>query len=657
MKTVVNPMLFVFLLMLSTVSCNNEEIFVEDLVEVIDDTPADPDAPAEDTNSETNNVTTPCDFTLNAVQPGDNVIINCLMDLGGQTITLPSNVTIIYEGGDIINGSLNFSDNSIISGELLNSTVILGGANPQIKDAVFNFDPKRWGIVEGETTSEIALRNNNILEKIMFTVKDLGVSTFKIDKLDAYFEVSKLTSTTTNQNFYAMIECVNIPSDFNLEMTDNTILRVFPTTRVGSATLLGIFEASNVTIKGGVLYGDRDLRQYSGPNVEDGSHLLTIRSGSNVILDGIKFTMGSIGGLNINSQGFSFNPDYDPTKNVTVKNCVFDKIRMISLALTDGRDILIENNEFIDTAQSTQNSDGGVVGYAIDMEPVRDRDSNGELRYYQRVQDITIRGNKERGSRIGAFTIYAGDNIIIENNDFENVVSYSYASNSKIRNNTFTAGDGSNGTAILAAGFGETVFNNEVSGNEISGYSTGVTVYNGKLKIFDNIMTNNFRGVVMDNVDDMEVYSNIINSNLSNSNGFTFQITRANNINIYDNEVNVVGLHIRAVDLNQNFDDQNNNILFDNNQFISSAVTQFSKSTGLTLRNNLFKGRVQISNSNKLEFESNTIISPDGHGIAIGDTSNNIIIRNNDISRPTNFECIYDKDNTQNLGISNNTCD
>ena len=92
--------------------------------------------------------------------------------------------------------------------------------------------------------------------------------------------------------------------------------------------LLHCGDASNVTWLNEV-WTDKMNRPDAPPLkivVEDGSHLLTIRSGSNVILDGIKFTMGSIGGLNINSQGFSFNPDYDPTKNVTVKNCVFDKI-------------------------------------------------------------------------------------------------------------------------------------------------------------------------------------------------------------------------------------------------------------------------------------------------------------------------------------------
>ena len=663
MKMMLKPMLFLFLITLTCLSCNNEELFVEPTADVVDpDVPVDTEDPVEDPDNTSDPVDTtlPCMFTLSTVQAGDTVIINCMMDLEGQTITLPANVTLVYEGGDIINGTLIFSENNVISGELLNAGLSLGGATPLLKDTTFNFDPQRWGIVEGETTSEIAQRNNNILEGMFIKVKNMGVSTFKIDKMDAYFEVSKVTSTTTNQNFYPELEAVNIPSDFNLEMTDNTILRVYPTEGKIAASLLAISQASNVTVTGGVLFGDRDLRTYSKANAEEGSHLLTIRSGKNVVLDGITFTMGSVGGLNVNSYGFSFNPDYDPTNNIIVKNCLFKKVRMISFAITDGYNILVENNTFIDTAQPTQNSDGGVVGYAMDLEPVRDRDSNGELRFYQRVYDVTIRNNKEIGSRIGAFTIYAGDNIIIEDNELESVVGWSYASNSKVRNNTFLDTDNlNNTTAILASGSGETVFNNEISGNIIKGFKTGITAYTGKMKIYDNTIIDFVNGIFLNDIKNTQIYNNNIKSSIANSRGITFQLTSADNILIENNQIDVKTLSLNFVGLNQGVGEENYNVTVDNNSFISNtSICNFSDTKGVIIKNNESSGRFQLYNASNLNILNNTISSISSDGIILRGINNQINISSNIINFPENYSCIniYETTDINQILLFENSC-
>jgi len=639
MKLIIKPLFLAFFLTLSLLACNNEELFVEPTAAVVDPTTPEDTTTPNDSNPVVP-TTTPCDFKLDAVQANSTVIINCVMDLQGKTINLPANVTIVYEGGDIINGTLNFSNNSVISGELMNTSLTMSGSKPQLKDPTFTFDPKRWGIVEGETTSAIAQNNNNILEKAMFDVKKLGISTFKIDKMDAYFEVSKVTSTTTNRNFYFWVEGINIPSDFNLVMTDKTILRVYPTVGTFTGTLLVISESSNVTVSGGVLYGDRDLRAYSKANAEEGAHLLSIRSGQNVVIDGVKMTMGSIGGLNINSFGFSFNPDYKPTNKIIVKNCIFDKNRMIAFAITDGYNILVENNTFIDTANPTQKSDGGVVGYAMDLEPVRDRDTSGNLRYYQKVYDVTIRGNTERGSRIGAFTIYAGDNIIIENNDLENLVSWSYASNSKVRNNAFKALSKINKPAILVGGSGETVFNNEVSGNTITGYDSGITVYFGKVKIFNNIINNCTTGIFLNQIIDTDMYNNKILSNLDNSSGIKFQLASGNNISIKNNEVNVKTRNINFVGLNQKNGEENFSVTVEGNSFISTGILDFYKSKGVIFTGNTTAGRIQIEDVSNIKFSNNTINSGDGNAITARGMNSNVTINNNTITRPSKFECI-----------------
>lgn len=656
---------FTLLLVQPFSSCIPDEDLLSEILIDSEDDPTD-DEPTEEDPTETDVPTdvigldintTPCDYTLDSVSSGQTLKVACQLDLDGKTVNLPSDVTLEYDGGEIINGTINF-DSGKVDGRLLNFNLEIIG-NVSLISTTFEFHPERWEIVQGETTSEIAQMNNINLENLMFFTKNLGAAIFVIDEFDAYFETSKVTSTTTNQNFYPSQEALNIPSDFHLKMSDNTTLRVFPTIGNTNSVLLAIHEASNVTVSGGILYGDRDLRVYPKENAENGAHLFTIRSGSNVVLDGIKFTMGSLGGLNINSTGFSFNPDYNPTYDVLVKNCVFDKCRMMSIALTDGHNIIIDNNTFIDTAQPTQNSDGGVVAYAMNMEPVRTRDQNtGELVNYQLVYDVTIKNNTERGSRTGSFNIYAGDNIIIENNQLETVVTWSYASNSKVRNNKFNPSSTNTRPAILAAGDGETVFGNEISGNIITDYGIGITAYFGKMDIFDNTFINVKSSIVLDGVVDMNVRDNIITSSKDNSRGITFQITSANNINITNNEIDVMGNSLRFTDLNQGVADENNSITVSDNLFKSTAVAQFTQTSGVVYQNNDSFGRIQISSSSNIKFLSNIISSEDGHGIALNNINSDITINENTISRPSNFECIFIKETTNpnEINMSGNNC-
>ena len=658
MKRTLKTMLFTLLLMISMISCNKEELFVEPVVEVVeDDTPDPEDAdPVDETDA-----TLPCDFTLDNIEPNATIIINCILDLGGQTVNLPANVTIDYEGGDIINGTLNFGDNGVIDGNLLNSTLTLGGTNPQVKDPTFNFDPKRWGIVEGETTSEIAQRNNNILEESMLMVKDLGVTTFKIDKMDAYFETSKVTSTTTNQNFYMTEEAINVPSDFELIMTDNTILRVFPTVGFGVSTLLAVHDVSNVTIRGGVLYGDRDLRTYSKPFQENGAHLLGVKSGKNIVLDGITLKMGSVGGLNINSLGHTFNPDYIPTDGVVVKNCIFDKIRRIACVITDGKNITVENNEFYDAGQPTINSDGGVVRWAMNIEPVRKR-VNGELLEYQKVHDVIVRNNKERGSANGGFLVFAGEHVTFENNDMESQITFSLGSNIKVLNNTFNASEETKGKpAIGGSAIDQVVFDNLISGNIINGYNVGINANYKDAEVANNTINDCLTAFQFKKSINVNIHDNKITSTVNRSYGFRAHLASLNNVNIYNNEVSVALVNFGFTFVNQAEGQENNKFsVYDNVSPNSGSLAGLEGANGVTFKDNIINGSLWITDTKNLEVSGNQINTPNNHGLLIKGENIKLNVQNNIIKYPTtgSLECIK-IDSTNNLNeitLTNNSC-
>ncbi len=662
MKTIMKTFLFTLLFMTVVTSCNKEELFIEPEVEVVEEETDDTeDTDETETPTEEVDTSAACDFTLDNVQPNSTIIINCVLDLGGATITLPENVTIVYEGGDITNGTINFSGGNVISGELLNSTLIIGGSTPQIKDPIFEFTPSRWGIVEGKTTSEIALRNNKTLEDLMFQAKEMGITTFKIDKMDAYFEVSKVTSTTSNQNFYETIEAVNVPSDFNLVMTDNTHLRTFPNGRKDYA-LFALHNVSNVSITGGNLHGGRDEHDYSSGGSHEWGHVFQIKASSNIVIDGVKMLRGVGDGMSISALGHGFNPDYLPSHDIVIKNCLFDLNRRANMSITDGHNIVIENNQFLNAGRATSKTEGAAVGMGINIEALRSRDDNGNFVYWERAYDITIRNNVEKGSRNGGFGIAIGEKITIEGNNMEKSISYLFTSDTKIINNTFKKNNNNldvKNTAIVAGGIeSETISNNTISGNYIDGYGTGIMMYDQDIDVLNNTIENCVNGINFKRIRDCNIKGNIIKSTHTSSRGIGATLTYANNIVLENNEINVKKDQLNFVHLNNKSGEENNQFTIKNNKFISKSKVTLENSKGLDFNNNdLLGGGLQLINTSNIKLNFNTINSEISHGIHLRETNSDVAINSNAISVIGNYKCTKADSGSSQIVISEtNTC-
>lgn len=586
-------MFFALLLTVSMMSCNKEELFVESVAEVVDDSNEDTEETTEETTEDVEETTEvdaslPCDFTLDNVQPNSTVVINCVLDLQGQTVSLPANVTIDYEGGDIINGTLNFSDNSIIDGNLLNNTVIITGSTPILKDSTFDFIPSKWGIVEGQISDEVALNNKNILNDMFVKVKGLGVSTFKIDEMDAYFKVSKEQNVLPEWRRGDIF----IPSDFTLEMTDNTHLRVQPNS-YSFFVLLSVLEEQNVIIKGGNLHGDRDEHDYSSCGGDawcQDSSLLTINGSKNVVIDGVNMIDSTADGILVAGIGFSYNPDYNPSHDVLIKNCVIDKSRRNNISLVNGHHIIVENCQILNAGIDTGNSIGTNPKAGIDIEALRSSDGNGGYIYYEIVKDVIIRGNIEKGSARSAIIVAIGDDTVIEDNDTEKGISYSLATGIKIRNNRITGvTEGALSSNAIGGGVGntETTYNNEISGNTIKGYGTGITLYAKDAKVFDNIIENANTGIfVPDQIKNTQIYGNTITSTNTYSYGISSHTAIMENIEVNENNIDVTGPCISFIKVNENLTTGSDQVLVFNNSFNNSRSPVVSGSNGVVLSNN-----------------------------------------------------------------------
>ncbi|WNH12225.1 hypothetical protein [Thalassobellus suaedae] len=540
MKMILKPMLLLLFTIMSCLSCNNEELFIESVAEIV----VEPETPQEDNANEDTDAeidfALPCDFDLNTVQTGDTVVINCIMDLEGQSINLPPNVNLVYEGGEITNGTINFSENNVIDGDLLNSTITITGSKPIFKDPVFNFIPNKWGIIEGKVSDEVALNNRNILNNLFDQVKELGISTFKIDEMDAYFKVDVYS---INRKEYSSAS-IQIPSDFHLLMGEDTYLRVQPSA-APSYALISFFLVDNARISGGNLIGDRYEHDYSPVTDDKGVNrdthefgtLIYVIGSENIEIEDINLSNPIGDGIMFHSETLrapdgTLYPGTREVNNVLVKNTTVVEARRNGISFLDGRNIIIDNCEIIDTGRGSQayddseakiaSSSGTWPKYGIDLEAIRTVLPDGTLNRSALIEMITIKNSNFKGNFAGDIALYTCNDVTLEYNTFDSHVGNFAADNITIRNNVFKARldrDGNPHSRALLLLSRLSSFNEEelnysydISNNKIIGYINGMVLSGTDFKVYNNEISNCESGIKIGGLIDAQIHDNKVYS-------------------------------------------------------------------------------------------------------------------------------------------------
>ena len=642
-------LIFSLIMLLTVVSCSNEEI---------------DDFSLKNSNSKeqaTEKLLVRCNYDMSSIAANTTISLDCDLNLNGKTYQLPANTNIEYAGGSLTNGTLVFRGGTI-DGKLMNSELHLRG-NIKLKDPVFVFDGSKWAnIKQGNVSSEVALQNTAEFENLIFRLKRLGATAMEMDQFDAYFETTKVTSTTTNQNFYASVEAINLPSGFHLKMSDNTHFRQYPAEEgIENGAIMAVRDVSNVKVSGGNFHGDRNQRGYSANDVGlEGTHLFYIHSGRNITIDGVNFIEGSKGGVVVNSLGFTFEPDYRQTTDVKIQNCNFINVRRMGVVITDGRRIYVENNSFTNIGQPMSGSDGGEVGYAINIEPLRTRDNSGNMVEYEKAEDIVIKGNTEVNSRVGFAALTIGQNITVEQNTIETRMTLSLTSGTKVVNNTFIANPNNPSVfAIFAAGgHSETVYGNEIYDNTIEGYEIGIALDTKDVNVSYNTIENCETGIQIRKT----INAKINNNNIKvNGTGINASNTFADNVLIKDNSIWSQKFHAYLNQLNKNDQYASNEVLLDGNEFLNDKKISIYNTQGVTLNNNSVEGGIEIGNAKSITVQTNREIKPvNSDGIRLYGTHEDVFISSNEINEPSGasrYQCIKNNSTTPNgVNISGNTC-
>ncbi len=597
-------------------SCSTEEIVTEAETEVVDDNEDnDPDEDGTDDNDNNPAVDTslPCDFTLTSIPENSTIIINCVLDLEGNTISLPQNVNIKYEGGEIKNGTLVFSGGTI-DGDLLNITLGING-NANLSSNVFNFNPNKWDIVQGATNKETSLTNRKNINKAIELVDSMGADVFEIEKMDAYFNVE---ANKVNREYHSD-RSIRIPSNFHLKMGDKTFLRVQPT-HFPSYSLITTYVKDNVKISGGNLIGDRWEHDYSPivdiAGVARDTHgygfLLYIIGSHNVTVENVTFKEAIGDGITVHAKTIrnpdgTLGADNRTSENVLIKDCLFDEIRRNGIAVLDADGVLIDNCDVLNTGNGEQafdasgnkisSSAGTAPRYGIDLESLRYIGDDGTVNEINKIENVVIRNSRFRGNEAGDIVVYTATDVIVENNYFDKWVANFASTYVTIRNNTFESRDPS----FFAIGIqsyivnvrGELNHNYTISNNTIRNYRTGMWVAGKNQTVTNNNIIDCVTGILLiSDLHDSEFSGNTITSDLDVSFGYKniVNMENTNNVNISDETINVKNRPISLI----NFFDQS---------ALNSTQISF-KGCSFNTDNTNFKLHVQSGKN--LEFDNNT---------------------------------------------------
>lgn len=681
--TLVKIVCFSLFLATALTSCSQEDLLSNVIAENAGEEEPDPEPDATPVDDLKIN-TTPCDYTLAGIAAGTTLAIECQLDLDGKTVSLPTGVTLEYKGGEIINGTLNFTAGGKIDGNLLNQNLTVEG-NVSLISETFQFNPSRWAIVQGKVNDEVAILNTTNFKILVNKINELGGFEFKVDVFDAYFKTDGYLNISVPE-----LHAINLPSNFHLAMSENTHLRMQPHGHFRAA-LLSIYDAENIKVSGGYLHGERDEHNYNSGFVDsDGAtgktnewvNVMSIKGGREVTIDGVTF-MDAAGDCLAISSIYHYNDSrHIRSKDITLRDNKFIRARRTNLVIVNGEYIYVENNEFIDGGIDTENSTGTAPSSNFNMEPVRVRDAvTGALIEYERVTNVYFRGNKqiitdiEANPRAGGFFFSHGNGpIVVEDNEMIDCgISFHTVEGLIIRNNTITGGGISAGSAenINRADF---VYENEVYGNTIKTDGVAINIAGNGTNVYENIIEATV-GIALgagakissDGVSNTKIYENNIKAS---SRGITSMNTMEN-VLIEDNALEMqVGANFSLAldnkwskDLDSNFVIKNNTITGVKTDSETGAPPGLIVGNSIELIDNKF-GDVQLNTgASNIILRGNEIDANIGaSGILFYDDSPNSVFSENVIiiypsETPLKIEAVkISKDVTlsNNVSIENN---
>lgn len=281
-------------------------------------------------------------LTQNMLNKSNTIyIIQYDYDLNGQTISVPENCVLKFEGGSLSDGTIGGNNSKIVTNsfKIFKNITVKG---TWIQEEVYS----NWFFSEESEDSTVLFKN------LMTLSTSNNLTHIYIE--EKTFKISLFNTEGSVENY----EGIRIPS--NVYIHNSATIKALPSDIEKSAILL-IHGNSNVTIDGGELIGD--VETHIGDSGEWG-YGISLVGASNVTIKNITISKCWGDGINIQAIGSTGEEDTH-CKNIVVDNvrCLSNRRQGMSIEGCIGA--LIINSEFSDTGSIKSTNPGA----GIDIEP------------------------------------------------------------------------------------------------------------------------------------------------------------------------------------------------------------------------------------------------------------------------------------------------
>lgn len=263
---------------------------------------------------------------------------------------------------------------------------------------------------------------------------------------------------------------INIPSNIELILHPEAVFKVLPNDSQGYSCFY-IGQASNVTIRGGQIIGDRYEHDYSKvtsiKRTHEWGYGIHIHGCSNVLIENVQVSDCIGDNIWIAADGMmNTSGAYTPSKNVTVRKCTLLRGRRNNLATNGCEGLLVDDCDI-------EEAGGDTIGpqLGIDLEGFGE---NGIK--YDHPYKLTVRNCRFKNNGRGSVTAHTSGEVNLEGNYSDNVISYGFSTDVSIKNNKIINDAEVKKYGIDSVGVSSTESGNrvQIEGNTVRGFEVGI---------------------------------------------------------------------------------------------------------------------------------------------------------------------------------------
>lgn len=373
-------------------------------------------------------------FASQVTEPNTKYVIKHDFDLGGETVTIPANCVLEFDGGSLSNGRLQTSNNVYINNPSINEVHILLGDNNTIEGGVIHNE--NCNCIEIEGKDNIVIRNSTISttkgnteQKRVSPIYIKDSSNISIH--GCAISGSKWKSYGDVTNFYqdpaccvyaynveginieecevsdSIYECIYIVMSTYVRCQNNYIHDV-------GYSCIADSENTYVTITGNNCYNS-------------GASCITAQSDKFIISNNIVHNNNSGNGITAKHSTNTAVQDIDYTSGVVCGNIIYDFVNA-GIASSETSSIIIAENDIHDGRTSTGPGDQGVP-YGVRVRTDEYDEESGERREFIRIK---ITNNVIRNVYGGIYCNIYYDNeseTIVSGNTIANCNAYGVSCN------------------------------------------------------------------------------------------------------------------------------------------------------------------------------------------------------------------------------------